>query len=704
MAERQQAAYGEWPSALTADWVVQASRTITEAQWGAGQLWWLESRPEEQGRSVLVALAPGHEPRDVVPPAYDVRTRVHEYGGGAFTVHGATAFFSHFYDQRLYRLDPDEPPKPITPDPPVLAGYRYADGRVTPNGQWLLAVRERHESGGVFNELVALPTDGSAEPKVIVSGNDFYAAPRISPDGDWLCWLTWNHPNMPWDGTELWVGRLDEVGNVRTPWLLAGGRQESITQPLWAPDGTLYFLSDRTGWWNLYRWHPRNGVIEQVTQLEAEIGEPHWTFGQSRYVVFRDGYIAAIVTDRGEDRLIRVDPEGAVQWVEVPWRALLRLTADPSDSSRLWLIASSPAFPQALVEFSLQDGTWQVIRQASDAQPESTWISEPDVVAFPTEGEQTAYGFFYRPKNPTVELPHDETRPPLIVFCHGGPTGHVRPAFSPVIQYWTSRGFAVIDVNYGGSSGYGRAYRERLRERWGIVDVADCVNAVRYLTEQGVVDSSRVAIRGGSAGGYTTLRALTVSDVFAAGTSYYGVADLEALAKTTHKFESRYLDGLIGPYPDQAERYRERSPLYAIDHLRAPVLLLQGADDRVVPPEQAEIMVQSLERHHLPYAYYVFEGEGHGFRRAETIRRCLVLEHSFYATVFGLHPPESLEAVQLHWFGESTAVPEAAVDQVVASASEEGTEETTPQSIPMGESAPSTLPGEPPHESERMTE
>lgn len=649
MSSRVTASYGTWRSPITARWAAQGSVRLSELRRDAGATWWIESRPDEQGRAVIVRAEDGGTPRDITPPGFDARTRVHEYGGGAYILHRGTVFFSHFPDQRLYRQDPGREPRPITPEPPLPAGLRYADGRVTPDGRFIIAVRERHEAdGSVMNELVRIPTDGSAAPRTIASGRDFYAAPRISPDGRWLCWLCWDHPLMPWDGTELWLAELAEDGSIWGARQIAGGPSEAITQPQWGMDGQLYFLSDRTGWWNPYRWQGGDEP-QAVASLEAEFGEPHWVFGQSRYAVLPDGRLLCAVCEQGVDRLVVVERDGRISRLEGPWRAIWMVVGDPGRSDRVWLIAGAPSLPASVIELDLASGRWTTLRQSVSDPLASEWISSPEPLIFPTDGGREAYAFYYPPTNPEFQAPPDE-RPPLLVFCHGGPTGHVRPDYNLGIQFWTSRGFAVIDVNYGGSTGYGRAYRERLRREWGIVDVRDCLNAARYLASNGVVHPWRMAIRGGSAGGYTVLCALAFHRVFAAGTSYFGLSDLEAFVRTTHKFESRYLDRLVGPYPEAQEVYRERSPVHFAHRIEAPVLLLQGSEDRVVPPEQAELMVQALRARRRPYAYLLFLGEGHGFRRAETLQRCFEAELSFYAQVFGFTPADQIEPIRIENF------------------------------------------------------
>jgi dipeptidyl aminopeptidase/acylaminoacyl peptidase len=610
-----------------------------------GAIYWLESRPTEGGRYVVVRRTPNGETSDAIPPSFNARTRVHEYGGGSYLVQGTTVFFSNFDDQRVYRHDIDGAPRPITPEPAATAALRYADGRLTPDGRTIVCVRESHEDGDVVNELVAFPADGSASPSVLASGHDFYSFPRVSPDGRALAWTSWDHPRMPWDGTELWVAELSPEAALDEPRLIAGGSEESIFQPEWSPDGMLHFVSDRSGWWNLYR---REGdTDESLAPIEAEFGAPQWVFGLATYAFLPDGRIACSYTSEGIERLGLLRPgSGPIEEVEATYLpgALPTLR---SREARLTFVGASPTQAPAVVSLDLASGSLEVLARSMEREIERRYISVPRPLEFPTDDGLSAHALFYAPANDDFEGPAAE-RPPLVVMSHGGPTAQAESSLDPEIQFWTSRGLAVVDVNYGGSTGYGRAYRERLRGRWGELDTADCLNAARHLAKAGEVDAARLAIRGGSAGGYTTLCALAFHDLFAAGASYYGVADAELLAKDTHKFESRYLDGLIGPYPEAAKLYRARSPIHAADRISCPVILFQGLEDEVVPPSQAEDMVAALERNGIPYAYLAFEGEQHGFRRAETIRRTLESELYFYSRILHFEPAEALEPVAIH--------------------------------------------------------
>jgi dipeptidyl aminopeptidase/acylaminoacyl peptidase len=564
---------------------------------------------------------------------------VHEYGGGAYTVQRGTVYFSNFADQRLYRQRRGEMPQPITPEEDT----RYADAVVTPDGRFLVCVRERHHpQREAINDLVFLPTDGTKPPTVIAAGYNFYSSPRLSPDGQHLAWLCWNHPSMPWDGTELWkagFGARGVWGEVRR---VAGGKTESVFQPEWSTTSRLFYVSDRDGWWKLYYDDRRN---QPVVDMEAEFGRPQWVFGERAYAFLPDGRIAATYTRDGFDHLLITDPRGHHRDVELPYTSIAPTMA--VWDSRLVLLAAGPAESGAIVALDVDSGATDVLKRGFEADIDPGYVSQPQAISFPTaSGETSAHAIFYPPTNKDFSAPAGEL-PPLIVISHGGPTSQTSPRFSPAIAFWTSRGFGVVDVNYGGSTGYGRAYRERLNGQWGVVDVQDCIAAAKWLAERGEADPNRLAIRGGSAGGYTTLCALVFSDVFRAGASYYGVADLETLETDTHKFESRYSHSLVGPYPERQDLYRERSPIHFADRLSCPVILFQGLEDKVVPPSQAETMAAALDAKGLPYAYLTFEGEQHGFRKAETVQRTLEAELYFYSRVFGFELAEPVEPVEI---------------------------------------------------------
>jgi len=640
MTEPKVASYGSWKSPITSDLIVSETINLGWITLDGEDVYWVEVRPTEGGRYVIVRRTPDGRTTDVTPPPFNARTRVHEYGGGAFVVADGTVYFSNFADQRLHRQDPGGVPRPITPE----ADLRYADGVIVPRRGRMICVREDHTDPEheAVNAIVSLDLEGNDGGQVLVSGNDFYSSPRLSPNGSRLAWLTWNHPNMPWDGTELWVGELGDDGSLGRAVRVAGGADESIFQPEWSPDGVLYFVSDRTGWWNLYRW--RDGQVEPLIEMEAEFGLPQWVFGRSTYAFESADRVICAYTQQGTWRLASLDTAtGKLELIQTPYSEIEYVRAAPG---RVVFLAGSPTEPDSVVQLNLATRRPEVLRRSSEIAMDAGYLSSPQEIEFPTEHGLTAHAFFYAPQNLDYLAPADE-RPPLLVFIHGGPTGATSSTLSLGIQYWTSRGMAVLDVNYGGSTGYGRAYRQRLEGQWGVVDVDDCVNGARYLVERGEVDGNRLAIRGGSAGGYTTLSALTFRDVFKAGGSYYGISDLETMTQETHKFESRYLDRLVGPYPERRDLYHERSPIHFTHRLSCPMILFQGLEDKVVPPNQAETMFEAVRAKGLPVAYLAFEGEQHGFRRAENIKRALDAELYFYSRVFGFKLADPVEPVPI---------------------------------------------------------
>ncbi len=641
MPEKQTAPYGTWTSPITADVAVAASVGVAEIRLDGEDTYWIEIRPADGGRSVIVRCDAGGRATDVTPVPFNARTRVHEYGGGSYAVHGGTVYFSNFSDNRVYCRAAGGRPRPITSDNPAL---RYADFEVDAEHNRLIAVREDHREAGheAVNTLVAIDL-GSGDETVIASGNDFYSSPQLSPDVTQLAYLTWCHPNLPWDGTDLILADVAQDGTVTNAQQIAGGRKESIFQPQWSPDGTLYFASDRTGWWNLYRWADRQ--VQPTAQVEAELGTTQWVFGLSTYAFAGSDRIIAIVNSNGSMHLASVDPiRGKLQAIESPYTTLSGIRAQPG---RAVFLGASATVPSSVVQLDVESGTFQILKASSEVTIDEGYLSVPESIEFPTEHGKTAYALYYPPANRDFAGPEGE-RPPLIVHAHGGPTGQTTSSFSLGMQFWTSRGFALVDVNYGGSAGYGREFRERLYGQWGVVDVDDCVNAAQYLAQEGKADAERQVIVGGSAGGYTTLAAMAFKDVFDAGASYFGVSDLISFAEITHKFESRYLDQLVGPV-EQQDLYRERSPMTYADRIDRPLILFQGLEDKVVPPQQAEIVVEALEERHIPYAYIPFEGEGHGFRSAENIKRTLTDELYFYSRVFGFTLPEKLPSVDIHF-------------------------------------------------------
>jgi dipeptidyl aminopeptidase/acylaminoacyl peptidase len=639
---RRTAPFGSWASPVTAALVAAGGVRLGEVRTSGADVCWLETRPAEGGRGVVVRRDASGGVCDLTPERFYARTLVHEYGGGTYAVRGSSLFFSNFADQRVYRQDGGGEPVPITPEPELSRGVRYADFECSPDGRWLFCVRETHAKGReAVNEIVALASDGSGEVRLVSAGHDFVSFPRLSPDGRRLAWTSWEHPRMPWDGSELWIADVAPDGRVGRADLVAGGPQESIFQPGFSPDGALHFVTDRSGWWNLCRW--LDGETRSLAPLEGEFGRPQWEFAASTYTFLADGRVVCIWSSEGSEH-IGVLEGTKLHEIETPYRSFGRL--ERLGETRVALVVASPSESPAVATLDVETGEIALLKRSREAELDPRYVSTPRAIEFPTSGGRTAHALFYEPVNPDFDPPAGAL-PPLLVVSHGGPTGATSSALNLALQFWTSRGFAVVDVNYGGSTGYGRAYRERLRGQWGIVDTEDCIRAARYLAERDLVDAERMAIRGGSAGGYTTLCALTFHDVFAAGASYFGVADAEALAVDTHKFESRYLDSLIGPYPEARDLYRARSPIHFADRLSCPLLILQGLEDEIVPPAQAEVLVEALRKRGLPYAYLPFEGEQHGFRRAENIIRAQEAELAFYGRIFGFEPADSIDPLEI---------------------------------------------------------
>jgi dipeptidyl aminopeptidase/acylaminoacyl peptidase len=638
--------------------VVESAIALSDVRVDGTDVIWAESRPAEGGRTQLVRQTADGARTDLLAEGQNARGAVHEYGGGDWWVRNGVVWFAAWDDQRVYRLDVETGTlAPITPNPKTPRGDRYGDGDVSPDGGWIVCVREHHPPDArgavdVRNELVRLAAHEESVPEVLVAGPDFVASPRWSPAGDRLCWIEWDHPNMPWDGTRLVVRDLAGGEDM----VVAGGVDEACQQPTWQADGSLVFISDRTGWWNLYRWSPADDdvTVTPLVEIAADIGEPPWTLGESRYAVLSGGRIVFARWRDGIDGLAVRLSDGTVSDLDIGFSSASSLRA--AGDSSVVLVAATPTTEASIARVGLGEShevsslvTLRPARDLAKLGVEADYLSAPEPVAFPSARGRTAYGLFYAPVNAGCAAPEGE-KPPLLIFIHGGPTATTLPVLRIGVQYWTSRGFAIISVNYAGSSGYGRAYRDALRGEWGVADVEDCIAAARWLADQGRVDPARLCIRGGSAGGYTTLAALARADTpFAAGGDHFGLADLEAIARDTHKFESRYLDSLIAPYPEGHDVYRDRSPINHVDAFTRPLIVIQGLEDPVVPPNQAEMIVEALRAKGVPVAYLAFEGEQHGLRRAENIRRALDAELSFYAQVLGfeLPPAEGIEPVPI---------------------------------------------------------
>lgn len=632
------APYGSWKSPITTERVAGSAVSLGQILLDDSGIYWNEMRPAEGGRCVIQRWRAGAVD-EILPAPFSARTRAHEYGGGAFALADGILYFSNDRDQLQYRLVPGDSPEVIAPG----TDRRYADAVVDRHRHRLLCVCEDHGAAGEpVNTIVAIDTKDRREPRVLLSGQDFYASPRLSPDGRQLAWLSWNHPDMPWDGTELWLADLGPDGSPVNPRCVAGGRDESVFQPQFAPDGTLYFVSDRNNWWNLYRL--REGRIEALAPMEAEFGLPQWIFGMSAYAFDSARRLVCAFNRAGAWQLAVLDTETLrLEQIETPFSDISHVMAGHGAAV---FVGGAPDLPASIVRLDLATRQYEILRTSTADVPDAGYLSAPQALTYPTTRGDTAHAWYYPPANRDFRAPAHE-KPPLLVLSHGGPTSAASQALNLRTQYWTSRGFAVLDVNYRGSTGYGRDYRRRLDGQWGVVDVEDCIAGARYLVERGLADERRLAIRGGSAGGYTTLCALTFHQWFRAGAVYYGVSDLEALARDTHKFEARYLDRLVGPYKTSHTLYRERSPIHHVERLSCPVIFFQGLEDKVVPPDQTEKMVQALRTRNIPVAYVAFEGEQHGFRRAENIRRALEAEFYFYSRLFGFTPADPVTPVAI---------------------------------------------------------
>jgi dipeptidyl aminopeptidase/acylaminoacyl peptidase len=631
--------YGSWKSPITSDLIVAQITMLSDVRLDGDDIYWLEGRPQEQGRNVIVCAGPDGAAADITPANFNVRTRAHEYGGGSWLVAGGTCIFSNFADQRLYRQRAGQSdPEPLTPAPlNPKRHFRYSDGVLDQERRRWSGVREDHTGEDEpVNTIVAIDLDepGTSPGRVLAGGHDFFSSARLSPDASRLVWLAWDHPNMPWNGTTLYLADIGADGALAGTRAIAGGLTESVFQPEWSPDGNeIVFVSDRTGWWNLYACKVATGETRPLCPMQAEFGMPQWNFDMSTYAFAGARRIACVYTKAGLGHLATLDlASGSLQVIETGFTEFGSVRAD---RDRVVFRGGASERPTSIVTLDLLSRQSRILKQATDLLDRAelriaNYITKVEPVEFPTTGGKTAFGLFYPPRNPDHAASPDE-RPPLLVKCHGGPTSSASSTLNLGTQFWTSRGIAVLDVDYGGSTGFGREYRERLKLNWGVVDVDDCVNGAKFLAEQGLVDLRRVVISGGSAGGYTTLAALAFRDFFQGGASYYGVSDAAALARDTHKFESRYLDWLIGPYPEEEALYRERSPVYHADRLSKPVIFFQGSEDAVVPPNQTEVMVEALRRNGNAVGYFLFAGEQHGFRQGANIKRCLDAELMFYA-------------------------------------------------------------------------
>ncbi|MCO7225412.1 prolyl oligopeptidase family serine peptidase [Pleionea sp. CnH1-48] len=641
-----QKAYGSWPSPIDAQMVSSKGTRLGHMQYFNRSVYWLESRPELKGKGVIVCWDDENKKRDLDLGEHSVRSRAHEYGGGDFLVTRMGVFYCNDEDQAVYLLTHDGEQKGLTTPSEKLRAWRYTDFSMCVDNDWLFCVRERHDLEPVKNELVCidLSSENWGEVKVVAEGYDFYSFPRVSPGGRRICWTCWNQPNMPWDTTELWVADIDRQGQLSAQHCVAGCEDESIYQPSWSPDGVLHFISDRSGWANLYSF--RDGVINALTPVDREFSIPQWIFATSTYCFGEGDNIYAAYFEDGQQQLCHINTDtGHIEPLALPFKDYPGQVHFGDDA--LYVVAGAPMIPQGIYKLDINDElAFHQLDSESSLPVTQDMISVAQPISFQSSSNYASHAFYYAPCHSEYDGQEGE-QPPLIVMSHGGPTAATSSTLSWAIQFWTSRGFAVVDVNYGGSTGYGRDYRELLNEQWGIVDVNDCVYAARYLVEQGKADAKRLLIRGGSAGGFTTLCALTFFDDFAAGMTRYGVTELESLVTDSHKFEARYLDSIVGAYPDELAQYKERSPIYHTDQLSCPILILQGSEDKVVPPSQSHKLVAALSEKEIPHAYIEFEGEGHGFRMQQNIERALEAELYFYCKILAIPLEESITPVDI---------------------------------------------------------
>jgi len=639
-------AYGNWPSAISADLIVRDSISIDEPKLTTNAIYYIERRPQENGRCVIVKVT-NNIAVDILPEPYSARSRVHEYGGGSYCVDDELLFFINDSDQDIYCIKNSQIKRITTTE-----NRRFADFLYDNKYHRLIAICETHTQKTVTNSIVSIDVS-NGQIITLEQGNDFYASPRLNSSANRLCWQSWNHPNMPWDGNQLWLADIDHEGKIARTRHIAGATEISVFQPQWSPDDVLYYISDDTGWWHLYRYHDTSTAphIEQLTEGEKEFGLPQWVFAQSTYAFINHSQILCCYQSGSETTLalLSLDGQATLTPVESEWQEYSNITANSNMTGAGWccfIAASRRSFPQLISAtlnysqpFSL---TTSIIKTSCRLPLSAEHYSTAQNISFTNRHKQKVYANYYPPTNPACRAEKNE-RPPLIVICHGGPTGQASTALDPKKQFWTSRGFALLDVNYSGSTGFGRDYRQRLNKKWGQLDVEDCCDAALYAVAQGLADKKHLIIRGSSAGGYTVLSALTFQQVFSAGASYYGISELSSLASDTHKFEAHYLDRLIGPYPATRALYEQRSPINHTDQLNCPVIFFQGVEDKVVPEQQAKKMFEALNKKGLPVAAQYFEGEQHGFRKAETIVLSLENELSFYQLIFNLRPKDKIQ-------------------------------------------------------------
>tara|TARA_Y100001970_G_C14233915_1_gene860616 strand:- start:1450 stop:3405 length:1956 start_codon:yes stop_codon:yes gene_type:complete len=634
-----------WKSEISAELITKQGLRLSEIKIDGEKIYWLEGRPEESGRYVIVSKSLNKSDQiDVLPQGYNSRNSVHEYGGASFTVKNNKIFFTNWDDQRIYCIK-DQKIFPITPSPDIEKSLRYSDLILTEDTKWIICVRENHNNDGEpVNEIVSVKTDGSFDVKILISGKDFYSSPRINKSNDKLAWTQWDHPNMPWDETELCSAKIDSktcsLGGIN---FIAGGTDKSILQPEWADNGELIYVSDESGWWNLHK--SDNGKNNNILDESKEHAGPSWQFGFKTYDFYKkDNIILKGLSDDKKYGLIRIlglngiiKKEIKLDYTQISYLNVL--------GDNLFFIGSSPSKNDEIIKYGIEDKSIHIIKKSSDLEISSSELSIAEEIQFPTTNNSKSFAFYYPPKNNNYS--DKDLKPPLLVISHGGPTSATSNSLNLSIQFWTNRGFAVVDVNYRGSTGYGRKYRDELKGNWGVYDAEDCIAAVKYLSGKKLIDPKKVVIKGGSAGGYTTINALTFYDDFAAGATYYGIADLSIFINDTHKFESRYLESLIGKYPQDKQKYYDRSAINFTEKLSAPMIILQGSEDKIVPVSQAEIMAEALKKKQIPHALIIFEGEQHGFRKAQNIKSSLESELYFYSKVLGFNLNENISSVKI---------------------------------------------------------
>ena len=635
--------YGSWESPVKASLIAEGTprNPLSEILIDKNIIYWIESRPKENGRNVIVMKENNDSPKDILPKEFNARNSVHEYGGGVYSVKNGIIYFTNWDDQRIYKIQ-DNKIKPITPVSKPNKSIRFADLNISPDEKNLVCVMETHHQNSVENEIVIIPTDGTSEPKSLLKGCDFYSSPRLNKNGTKIAWICWQHPNMPFDSTELHIADFSSNG-VKNHKKIAGGDDESVMQPKWNGN-QLLFISDKTGWWKINKHE--NNHSEVIINDNTDIAEAPWVFGLSNYSISGKNLITTLVNDSNREIIVLNLENYSEIRKTVPFSGIKYLS---SNENFTCFVSGTTTSPETVTKTFSNIDNFDIIKYLSVFSMPKNLISTPQNITFPTTNNSVAYAWFYPAHNPEFKGPENDL-PPLIVISHGGPTSGSSSTLSLAIQYWTSRGISVVDVNYRGSSGFGKKYRDSLKGNWGIYDTEDCIAAAKYLVERKLVNEEKIAIRGGSAGGYTTLCALSFHDYFSAGASYYGVADAGALAKDTHKFESRYLDSLIAPYPKERKLYEERSPIFYVDNIKCPVIIFQGEEDMIVPKSQAEEMVKALDNKNIPYTYQLYNGEQHGFRKTENIIRSLESELLFYGSIFGFIPADKIPPININNF------------------------------------------------------